>query len=208
MVVKDHSFGALLVWGNDLRESDIPSFTVFANHVVSALENARLYNEIQKLAIMDELTGLYNRRGFFTLASQHIRLAQRVKKGLLLIFADIDGMKEINDTLGHGLGDQALIDAAGVLKQTYRSADIIARVGGDEFAILAMTTGKSDTGSLPDRLHAHLMTFNTFYKRPYTLSLSTGMANWPAGKVVDLDELLSEADERMYEEKRSKKERR
>ena len=157
MVVKDHSFGALLVWGNDLRESDIPSFTVFANHVVSALENARLYKEIQKLAIMDELTGLYNRRGFFTLAVQHIRLAQRVK-GLLLIFTDIDGMKEINDTLGHGQGDQALIDAAGVLKQTYRSADIIARVGGDEFAILAMTTGKSDTGSLPGRLQEQLKT--------------------------------------------------
>lgn len=207
MVVKDHAFGALLVWGNDLRESDIPSFTVFANHVVSALENARLYNEIQKLAIMDELTGLYNRRGFFTLAMQHINLAQRVKKGLLLIFADIDGMKEINDTLGHGQGDQALIDAAEVLKQTYRSADIIARVGGDEFAILAMTTGKSDTGSLPQRLLDQLKTFNTFHQRPYTLSLSTGMAKWPPGKIVDLDVLLSEADIRMYEEKRSKKDR-
>ena len=135
-----------------MRESDIPSFIVFANHVASALENAHLYNEIQKLAIMDELTGLYNRRGFFTLAVQHIHLAARVKKGVLLIFADIDGMKEINDTLGHGQGDQALIDAAGVLKQTYRSADIIARVGGDEFAILAVTSGRPETASLPERL--------------------------------------------------------
>ena len=80
MVVKDRPIGALLLWGEDLREKDLPAYNVFANQVAAALENARLYNEIQKLAIMDELTGLYNRRGFFTLAQQHIHLAERVKR--------------------------------------------------------------------------------------------------------------------------------
>ncbi len=208
MVIKDQVFGALIVWGNDLHESDIPSYNVFTSHVTAALENTRLYNEIQKLAIMDELTGLYNRRGFFTLAVQHIHLAQRVKKGVLLIFADIDGMKTINDTLGHGQGDQALIDAAGVLKQTYRSADIIARVGGDEFAILAVTGARPETGSLPERLSEQIANFNATHQRPYKLSFSTGMAHWPPGKPVDLDLLLSEADARMYEDKRARKDRR
>lgn len=208
MVIKDRPFGALLVWGKDLREQDVPAYNVFANQVVAALENARLYNEIQKLAIMDELTGLYNRRGFFTLAQQHIHLAQRVKKTVLLVFADIDGMKEINDTLGHSMGDQALIDAATILRQTYRMADIIARMGGDEFAVLAVVSAAPDTGSLNERLVDHLDEFNAAYQRPYVLSLSIGKAIWSEGKTAVLDTLLSEADARMYADKRAKKDRR
>ncbi|MBI4928022.1 MAG: diguanylate cyclase, partial [Anaerolineae bacterium] len=205
LVVKDRAFGSLVVWGKALRESDIPAFNVFSNHVAAALENARLYNEIQKLAIMDELTGLYNRRGFFALAQQNLQLAQRVKKGVLLIFADIDGMKEINDTLGHQTGDQALVDAAGILRVTYRSADIIARVGGDEFAILAVLSTRPDEAALSERLAENLEAFNAANDRPYVLSLSTGMSAWPAGKALELDKLLAEADVRMYANKRAKK---
>jgi diguanylate cyclase (GGDEF)-like protein len=205
MVVKDRPFGALLVWGADLRENDVPAFNVFANQVAAALENARLYNEIQKLAIMDELTGLYNRRGFFALAQQHIHLAQRVQKTVLLVFADIDGMKEINDSLGHSMGDQALIDAANVLRQTYRMADIIARVGGDEFAVLAVVSALPDTGSLNNRLVEQLENFNTEHERPYVLSLSIGKSIWSSDKTAVLDSMLSEADARMYIEKRTKK---
>ena len=206
MMVKDRPMGALLIWGNDLVENDVPAFTVFASQVTAALENARLYNEIQKLAIMDELTGLYNRRGFFTLAQQQIRVAERLNSGLLLIFADIDGMKEINDTLGHQMGDQALKDAAHILRQTYRTADVIARMGGDEFAVLAMMSEKPETGPLARRLAEQVEEFNATHPRPYHLSLSMGMAAWPAGKLANLDELLSRADARMYTEKRTKKE--
>ncbi len=208
MVVKDRPIGALLLWGEDLREKDLPAYNVFANQVAAALENARLYNEIQKLAIMDELTGLYNRRGFFTLAQQHIHLAERVKKTVLLIFADIDGMKEINDSLGHNMGDQALIDAAAVLRQTYRMADIIARVGGDEFAVLAVVSALPDTGTLNARLMDQMDAFNATHERPYSLSMSTGKSIWTSGKIAVLDAMLSEADGRMYAEKRSKKEQR
>lgn len=206
MMMKDRPMGALLIWGNDLVENDVPAFTVFASQVTAALENARLYNEIQKLAIMDELTGLYNRRGFFTLAQQQIRVAERLNSGLLLIFADIDGMKEINDTLGHQMGDQALKDAAHILRQTYRTADVIARMGGDEFAVLAMMSEKPETGPLARRLAEQVEEFNATHPRPYHLSLSMGMAAWPVGKLANLDELLSRADARMYTEKRTKKE--
>lgn len=207
MFAKDRPFGALLAWGDEIYENDLPAFTVFANQVAAALENARLYNEIQKLAIMDELTGLYNRRGFFALAQQQIHLAHRANKMLLLIFADIDGMKEINDTLGHRQGDQALMDAARVLKMTYRTADIIARMGGDEFAILAMLSDRPETGPLAKRLGEQVAEFNATHQRPYELSLSMGTAAWPPGKLANLDDLLSRADARMYIEKRNKKER-
>ncbi|MFA5354949.1 MAG: PAS domain S-box protein, partial [Thermodesulfovibrionales bacterium] len=95
---------------------------------------------ILELSLSDELTGLSNRRGFMTLAAQQLNIADRLKQGLVLIYADIDRMKWINDTLGHNEGDQALRNVAAVLKNTLRASDIIARIGGDEFAGLALET--------------------------------------------------------------------
>ncbi len=114
-------------------------------------------------------------------------------------------MKEINDTLGHNMGDQALIDAANVLRQTYRMADIIARVGGDEFAVLAVVSALPDTGSLNERLVDHLREFNASHDRPYVLSVSIGKSIWSSERTAVLDSMLSEADTRMYAEKRTKK---
>ena len=85
----------------------------------------------------DELTGLYNRRGFFNVAEQQIRLAFRMKKELLLFFIDLDHFKKINDEYGHRAGDQALVDLTGILKATFRDSDILGRVGGDEFVVMA-----------------------------------------------------------------------
>ena len=161
--------------------------------------------EIRSISVTDQLTGLYNRRGFITLAEQQLKFSDRVKKDMLLFFADLDGMKWINDTLGHEEGDKALIDVAIILKDTFRSSDIIARMGGDEFAILAIDT----TGMYPEiimaRLQNQIDTHNSSGSRRYKISISMGTAYYDPENPCSLDELMSRADKLMYEQKKRKK---
>jgi diguanylate cyclase (GGDEF)-like protein len=160
---------------------------------------------LRDLTFIDELTGLYNRRGFLTLARQHINISNRTQKDILLLFADLDGMKKINDELGHHQGDMALIDTANILRKTFRESDIIARIGGDEFVVLAMSKGESDVGILKDRLHKNLQLHNEHERRQYQLSLSMGVTTYqnPAAHTVNI--LMSHADKLMYEHKKTQK---
>lgn len=157
------------------------------------------------LSLRDELTGLYNRRGFLTLAEQQLKVANRAKKGLLMIFADLDGMKDINDTLGHRQGDSALVDTARILRKTFRESDIIARYGGDEFIILSLENTESGAELFENRLREHLEYHNKHESRPYTLSLSTGFAHSDPENPLSIEDLLVEADHIMYEQKNGKK---
>ena len=157
------------------------------------------------LSLRDELTGLYNRRGFMTLAEQQLKVANRAKKGLLMIFADIDGMKDINDTLGHMQGDSALIDTAEILRKTFRESDIIARYGGDEFIILSIENTESGAELFENRLREHLEYHNKHESSTYTLSLSTGFARYDPENPLSIEDLLVEADHIMYDKKNVKK---
>ena len=94
-------------------------------------ERLKAEAEVRQLSLTDELTGLYNRRGFFLLAEQQLKIARRTQTPCCVLFADLDGLKKINDTIGHELGDRAIVDAAQILKETFRDADIVARLGGD-----------------------------------------------------------------------------
>jgi len=165
----------------------------------------RMEEEIKALAITDQLTGLYNRRGFITLSEQQLKIAERADSRLLLLFADLDGMKWINDNLGHVKGDEALIGVADILKKVFREADIVARVGGDEFAVLALGASREYPDLLKDRLQQQIDLHNRSQNRDYHLSLSIGIAESDPGSVVSIDDLMSRADERMYENKKSKK---
>jgi diguanylate cyclase (GGDEF)-like protein len=204
LVTHDQAVGIMVVWSEDVHLEDISVFYIFANQVAAALENARLYADIQRQAIMDELTGLYNRRGFFTLVEQQIRVLARMKKTALLIFVDIDEMKRINDTYGHQAGDQALVDSAAILKKTFRESDIVARMGGDEFAIFAIESSDANPESV-ERLERNIRAFNMITQRPFKLSLSLGTMNWSPDSTINLDELLGRADKSMYEHKLAKK---
>ena len=168
-------------------------------------ERTRMEEALRVLSLRDELTGLYNRRGFLTLAEQQLKVADRVKKGMLLIFADLDGMKQINDTLGHPEGDRALIDVGYVLKKTFRESDIIARFGGDEFVVLSLETPESSADVLTDRLTEHMTYHNKYENRPYKLSVSTGIARYDPENPLSLHDLLIKADRMMYENKKDKK---
>ncbi len=168
-------------------------------------DRKRMEEEIISLSITDYLTGLYNRRGFITLAEQQTKIAERTKTGLLLLFADLDKMKWINDNLGHEKGDRALMDVASILKEVFRKSDVIARIGGDEFAVLGVGASMKDGKALGSRLQHKIYIHNAVEKRDYEISLSVGMAYRGPENPYSLDELMSQADARMYEQKRSKR---
>lgn len=152
-------------------------------------------------SVTDDLTGPYNRRGFMTLARQQALIAGRSDESLLLFYADLDGMKAINDTYGHLEGDRALKEFASILKATFRESDIIARIGGDEFAVLA--AGADSAASAVERLEEALERRNR-RRRRYRLSLSYGSACYEPGRKGSLEELLAIADGLMYQQKRRK----
>jgi diguanylate cyclase (GGDEF)-like protein/PAS domain S-box-containing protein len=168
-------------------------------------ERKRMEEALRALSLRDELTGLYNRRGFLTLAEQQLKVADRVNKGMLLIFADLDGMKQINDTLGHPEGDRALIDVGYILKKTFRESDIIARFGGDEFVVLSLETPESSADVLTNRLTEHMTYHNKYENRSYRLSVSIGIARYDPENPLSLHDLLIRADRVMYENKKDKK---
>jgi diguanylate cyclase (GGDEF)-like protein len=201
LMIKDNVFGVLVVWADMLQENDVPAFLIFANQTAIAIENSRLYAHIQKLASGDELTGLFNRRGFFSMADQQLKLAVRMNLPVLLVFLDLDQLKFINDTYGHQEGDQALIEIAGVLTQTFRGSDIIARMGGDEFAVLAVNAPENESITLSERIREKLDRLNLSKIHPYEIAVSIGMTAWAPGRPIDLDELLVLADSIMYAQK-------
>jgi diguanylate cyclase (GGDEF)-like protein/PAS domain S-box-containing protein len=167
-------------------------------------DRKQMEEQLRALSLTDELTGLYNRRGFMTLAEQQLKIANRLKQGLCLFYMDLDRMKWINDTLGHKEGDRALIDTANVLRTTFRAADIIGRIGGDEFVALAIESNEISNDQIISRLQEHLDALNTFGKITYPHSLSIGIARYDANQPISLEILLELGDKRMYEQKREK----
>ncbi|MFH1081499.1 MAG: diguanylate cyclase [Pseudomonadota bacterium] len=164
----------------------------------------KMEDEIRALSFTDQLTGLFNRRGFLALAEQQLKIADRTKKDLLLFYLDLDRMKWINDNLGHKEGDDALIEVATVLKETFRSSDIIARIGGDEFAVLAVDMTEGNTGIYMARLQERIDMRNDRENRTYRLSVSAGCSCYRPEDPRSIDELMVTADKRMYGEKRRK----
>jgi diguanylate cyclase (GGDEF)-like protein/PAS domain S-box-containing protein len=171
-------------------------------------ERKRTEETLRSLSLLDDLTGLYNRRGFLTLAEQQLRLAQRTGRGFALVFADLDGLKRINDTYGHQEGDHALIKTADILRQSFRDSDITARLSGDEFTILALEDYEGSPAAITARLMENLRDYNAQECRPYDLSLSIGVVHFNPESKCSIEELMGQADEAMYEHKHSKKTRR
>jgi two-component system cell cycle response regulator len=171
--------------------------------VLCAVKRSVLDRELRSLALTDDLTCLYNRRAFLALAGQQLRVARRNAQGLVLFFADVDYLKEINDTYGHQEGDLALIRTADALEQTFRNSDVIARLGGDEFAVLALEASCEDREVILRRLEKSLKEPNADESR-YQLSLSVGMARFDPKHPVSLGKLIANADAAMYEEKKNR----
>lgn len=171
-------------------------------HDISGLKNAE--KEMEELSLGDELTRLYNRRGFNILANQMLKMAQRVKLNVMLIYIDLDDLKGINDFFGHAAGDQALLDTGRILKNSFRSTDIIARVGGDEFVAMAIESPEYPSEMMQNRLVEQVQIHNTWYGLDYGLSFSIGLARYEWQNPCSLEMLVEAADQAMYVGKRHK----
>ncbi len=159
----------------------------------------------RNLALFDDLTGLYNRRGFLTLAEQHLKLAYRSGKPFLVVCIDMDGLKKVNDSFGHLEGNRALAELGEVLKESFRQSDILARIGGDEFAVMMAEASEDSAEIVRKRLERKAAARTKQAKLRYKLSLSAGIACSQGGQQHSLERLLAEADARMYEDKQSKR---
>lgn len=172
--------------------------------VAYAVERHRLLAEVRALALVDELTGLLNRRGFVTLGAHQLRIAARRQQSVWLLFADLDGMKRINDTYGHPVGDRALVAAAEALRETFRDSDAIARVGGDEFAVLALDGERTGHDAPAERLGRTLAARSSGVGLPCPLAMSVGIVRLVPEPGSTIEALLGLADERMYADKRAR----
>jgi diguanylate cyclase (GGDEF)-like protein len=176
------------------------------NKLARILRSGRRHNQMERelwhLAISDRLTGLYNRRGFLLLGSEGMKLAHGMKKNVLLFFAHLDNLKQINDQFGQEEGDQALLKTAEIFRNTFRNSDITGRFGRDEFTALVIEEYGQTAGTISGRLEdnmAELAANNT----QYPLSLSVGMARYAAGMPSRLNSLLAQADQALCRQKQS-----
>ncbi|MHB9026615.1 MAG: GGDEF domain-containing protein [Armatimonadota bacterium] len=186
-------------------ENGVPRFAVGLVENIS--ERKEIEDQLATLLHRDELTGLYNRRGFFTLAEQQIKLAPRRHEGLLLVYADVDNLKDINDHYGHAVGDQALIETSELLQETFRDTDIIARFGGDEFVALAVDANPGSERRILARLREGLQRRAALPERRYVLSISCGTVFFDHAKPQALQAMIEQADALMYADKARKRAR-
>src|SRR3990172_4760570 len=165
-------------------------------------ERKQLEEKLAAAAITDDLTGLYNRRGLFVLADKMLKLSKRQRKGIFMLYVDLDNLKLINDSFGHEEGDKVLIESANLLREIYRESDIVARIGGDEFVVLPVGTDRDSTDTIISRLQDALDTFNSRSNLRYELSLSAGIAYYDPESNLSMGELLAHGDKSMYEHKK------
>jgi len=194
--VRTESHGTL---PGDTRSQPVSELLMRA--VRCAAKQYRLQAKLGNLALTDELTGLYNRRGFMALAERQLKIGHRSGRGMLLFVMDVDHLKQINDTFGHFEGDRALKRAAEALEETFRNSDVLARLGGDEFAVLAVEASGRSEATIKTRLFESLKAISAEPSR-YEISLSVGLARFDPYSRTSIGELLAKADQSMYEQKR------
>jgi diguanylate cyclase (GGDEF)-like protein/PAS domain S-box-containing protein len=180
----------------------ITALTVVSKKIT---ELKKMEEELRTLTLTDSLTGLYNRRGFLTFAEQHLKIANRMRSKIYMLYADLDNLKRINDTLGHQAGDEALKETAGLLGETFRESDIISRIGGDEFVVMPIKDAEENIAPITARLKNNIGRYNAKKDRKYVLSVSVGITYYDPDQPITVEELLSQCDKLMYEEKSGKK---
>lgn len=173
--------------------------------VQSGTRLKELQGELRRMGTSDALTRLMNRRGFLPTAEHQLKVAKRTHQPIALMFLDLDGLKKVNDTLGHAAGDRMITEGAFVLRETFRASDLIARVGGDEFCVLFAAESYHTAKIALTRLKNAVDEANTQEGRPFSLSFSAGVAMFDPEDPCTLDQLIALADQQMYARKRAKR---
>jgi diguanylate cyclase (GGDEF)-like protein len=169
-------------------------------HDISACKREEL--RLRKASFTDDLTRLHNRRGFMSLAEQQLRLARRHGKDAVVMYVDMNGFKELNDTFGHAVGDKALVEVAKLLRSTVRDCDVVARLGGDEFTVLALDADGLGARVIQKRIEEQLSRLNASRVLPTSLGLTIGHTRVRPSDPAGIAELLSRADQLLYARKR------
>ena len=207
--VKDKIIGAMAVQSytnpNLYHKEDIKLMEFVSNQIATAIERKRMEEELKRLAHYDTLTGAYNRGYGLELLQRQLKLSKRNKSPLLLAYADLDNLKDINDEFGHEEGDRAMVQVAKLLKSILREVDIITRMGGDEFLVIFLDSSLNEIPIIRERLSKELALLNQVSKKPYKIEFSTGFCNYDSANPQSMDELIRIADQMMYEEKKSKR---
>jgi diguanylate cyclase (GGDEF)-like protein/PAS domain S-box-containing protein len=198
LVVEERVLGLLWLWGENLKEPDLAAMSIFANQVAVAIENARLYAEVQNLAITDPLTGLYNRRGLFEFGRIEFARTRRFGRPFASMMLDIDRFKRVNDTYGHPVGDQVLQALAKHCQSSVREIDLVARYGGEEFVILLPETDLEAAKQIAERLRRTIANLLIPTDRgELGVTVSVGVAMYDEN-TLDLETLIARADQAMY----------
>jgi diguanylate cyclase (GGDEF)-like protein len=203
LIIEGKTMGVLWMWGEGIHENDMPTMSLFASQLAAALQNADLLNEVGRLAITDELTGIYNRRFFFEMAEKEFTRAVRDKSPLSVLLVDIDHFKNFNDCYGHMVGDQVLKAAAQMMASALRDSDIIGRYGGEEFSIILPDTNNTAANLVGERLLSKVsdVPFDTEAGK-LSIQISIGIAGM-SKETPTLHSLIVRADQAMYLAKRS-----
>jgi len=175
--------------------------------IIYSLERHDILQSMYRTTIIDELTGLYNRRGLHTLGNQQVELAKRHDDDIFIFYLDLDGMKSINDTLGHEFGDKALIDTSNIMHKTFRTTDILSRIGGDEFVVVVVKAQHEFIPIIIQRLKEYIAGMNSSNKK-YNLSISIGVSKVDLNNESPLDDAIQDADKEMYRSKLKNKKNR
>lgn len=201
LVIEKKSIGILSLWGESLQKIDIQAASIFGGQVAIAIENANLLQEVQRLAITDELTNVLNRRGFDEVANREFGAAKRYSHPLSLIMLDIDRFKAINDVYGHPIGDEILIEIAARARTKIRETDYISRYGGEEFLILLTEQKPDNAKTVAERIRKSVaeQPFNTSVgKITVTISIGVTGAN---SQISSISMMIKTVDKALYKSK-------
>ncbi len=206
--VEDKVIGAMAIQSysnsNPYSEKDTTLLEFVSSQVATAIERKRVEEKLKRLAHYDTLTGAYNRGYGLELLQRQLKLAKRNKSSLLLAYSDLDNLKDINDEFSHEEGDRVMVQVAKLFKSILREVDIITRMGGDEFLVIFLDGSLKEIPIIRKRLSKELTRLNKISKKPYKVELSTGFSHYDPANPLSMDELIRIADEKMYEEKKSK----
>jgi diguanylate cyclase (GGDEF)-like protein len=185
-----------------LLHQAMPTSDGLAITVRDISQRKREERTLRRASLTDDLTGLYNRRGFMALAEQQLRMARRNGSDCVVLYADMDGFKQLNDEHGHAVGDKALVLVGRVLRETVRDCDVVARLGGDEFTILACDADGTGARIIQKRIEERLALANATGELPATLHLTIGYTRVRPTDHAGVSELLARADQLLYARKR------